>query len=69
MPNADGTKTLQERWADDEELADELRAEGDSFARPVPGSKARWQEDVDGEGDLAAAYGPGAKPHGPPDAR
>lgn len=68
MPNPDGTMTLHERWAADEDLADELRADGDSFARPVPGNQARWQEDVDGQGDLSAAYGPGAK-QSPPDGR
>jgi hypothetical protein len=69
MPNPDGTMTLHERWAADEELGDELAAEGDSFIRTDPATKARWQEDVDGEGDLSAAYGPGAKPHDPPDRR
>lgn len=61
--------TIQERWAADEELADELATEGTSFAQPVEGSKARHELDVDGEGDLSVAYGPGAKPHAPPEMR
>lgn len=67
MPNPDGSQTLQERWAADDEFAGELRDQGDSFARPVPGNKARWQENVDSQGDLSAGYGPGARPHRPTD--
>lgn len=67
MPNPDGTMTLQERWAADDELAGQARAEGESLLTPT--KPPMWRQDVDGEGDLSAGYGPGAPMPQQPDNR
>jgi len=58
--------TLADRWAFDEELADELRAEGQSFVVTDPSAPARWEELEMGPARDAYAA---AKPPPQPDER
>ena len=46
------------RWVDQEDNAAAAAAAGRPIG--VPGSKASWQQPIGTEGDLSAAYGPGA---------
>ncbi len=54
------TMSMAERWAADEELADELNAEGKGVWQVDPGNKPRWVADG------LDQYGPDAPHQDPP---
>lgn len=53
--------SMKDRWAADEELAEELAVDGKSLWQPDPTKPPRWVED-----DLGPIYGPGAPRQDPP---